>query len=219
MVSALLKTSTFGATDSMTLDGVPSSGCVFAVRARESAYCVSSFSSGWHGLMSVFAAAFLLGGCASTKDIHRKEAFDATTPFSAKVNHPSKIACWSVKRAFLAQGYMLDRATAESATLTGVKEFQEGDETNVTLRLQTSCADNNDGTSTVYATAMKEVNQVQAEKQHRAFGIGWATVTVPAGSAKVLRPISRETIADPEFYQRFYALVSKLALEYSRIAR
>ena len=160
----------------------------------------------------------LLAGCSSTKDFHRKETFNSTTPFSAKVNQPSKIVCWSVKRAFLAQGYMLDRSTAEAATLTGIKEFQADDETNVTLRLQTSCADNNDGTSTVYATAMKEVNQVQAEKQHRAFGVGWATVTVPAGSAKVLRPISRETVSDPEFYQRFYALVSKLAAEDARKA-
>lgn len=167
----------------------------------------------------VLAAALLVAGCASTKEFHKKETFNSTTPFSAKVNAPSKIVCWSVKRAFLAQGYMLDRSTAEAATLTGIKEFQADDETNVTLRLQTSCADNNDGTSTVYATALKEVNQVQAEKQHRALGIGWATITVPAGSAKVLRPISRETVNDPEFYQRFYALVSKLAAADARMAR
>jgi hypothetical protein len=168
-------------------------------------------------LFVLVVAALLAAGCSTTKEFHRKETFNSTTPFSAKVNAPSKVVCWSVKRAFLAQGYMLDRSTAEAATLTGIKEFQA--ETNVTLRLQTSCADNNDGTSTVYATALKEVNQVQAEKQHRAFGIGWATVTVPAGSAKVLRPISRETVNDPEFYQRFYALVSKLAAEDMRAAR
>jgi hypothetical protein len=167
----------------------------------------------------VLVATLLVGGCASTKEFHRKETFNSTTPFSARVNAPSKVVCWSVKRAFLAQGYMLDRSTAEAATLTGIKEFQADDETNVTLRLQTSCADNNDGTSTVYATALKEVNQVQAEKQHRAFGIGWATITVPAGSAKVLRPISRETVNDPEFYHRFYALVSKLSKEDARAAR
>lgn len=164
-------------------------------------------------------AASLLASCASTKEVHRKEAFQSGTPFSAKINRPSKVVCWSVKRAFLAQGYMLDRSTAEAATLTGVKEFQTDDDTNVTLRLQTSCADNNDGTSTVYATAMREVNQVQAEKQHRSFGIGWATITVPAGSARVLRPLKRETVNDPEFYQRFYGLIAKLAEEDVRAAR
>lgn len=167
----------------------------------------------------LLVAAFVVTGCASTKDIQRKETFSAATPFSTKIPLPSKVVCWSVKRAFLAQGYMLDRATAESATLTGVKEFQSDDETNVTLRLQTSCADNSNDTTTVYATAMKEVNQVQEEKQHRALGVGWATVTVPAGSAKVLRPISRETVNEPAFYQRFYALVTKLAQEDARKAR
>lgn len=169
-------------------------------------------------LLYFLAAVLLISGCASTKAVHQKEMFNSVTPFSAKVNQPSKIACWSVKRAFLQQGYMLS-STAESATLTGVKEFQSDDETNVTLRLQTSCADNNDGTSTVYATAMREVSQVQNEKQHRSAGVGWATITVPAGSAKVLRPLSRETVNDPEFYQRFYALVSKLAAEDARGAR
>jgi hypothetical protein len=167
----------------------------------------------------LLVAVLFVTGCASTKDIQRKEAFTTATPFSTTIELPSKVVCWSVKRAFLAQGYMLDRATAESATLTGVKEFQSDDETNVTLRLQTSCADNSNGTTTVYATALKEVNQVQEEKQHRALGVGWATVTVPAGSAKVLRPISRETIKEPEFYQRFYALVAKLAQEDARKAR
>ena len=114
---------------------------------------------------------------------------------------------------------VLDRTTAESPTLTGVKEYQTDDDTNVTLRLQTSCADNSDGTTTVYATAMREVNIVQAEKQHRSAGIGWATVTVPAGSARILRPQSRETVQDPDFYKRFYALVSKYAEEDARTAR
>jgi hypothetical protein len=167
--------------------------------------------------LSLLTATLVLEGCSTTKAVHSRESFQqAGTPYSAKISRPSKIVCWSVKRAFLAQGYMLDRSTAEAATLTGVKEFQTDDETNVTLRLQTSCADNNDGTSTVYATAMREVNKVQRENQHRSVGIGWATITVPAGSAKIMRPLSRETVSDPAFYQRFYVLVSRLAEEDAR---
>ena len=123
-----------------------------------------------------------------------------------------------MKRAFLAQGYMLDRSTAEAATLTGVKEYHTDDETNVTLRLQTSCADNQDGTSTIYATAMREINKVQEENQHRSVGVGWATITVPSGSAKIMRPLRRETVSDPEFYKRFYSLVSRFAEEDARKA-
>ena len=165
----------------------------------------------------LLAAAFVLQGCSTTKEVARKESFQPVgTPYSARIAQPSKIACWSVKRAFLAQGYMLDRSTADAPTLTGVKEFQHDDETNVTLRLQTSCADNGDGSSTVYATALREVNKVQNETQHRSAGVAWATITVPTGSAKVLRPLRRETVSEPEFYQRFYALVSQLAAEDAR---
>jgi len=169
------------------------------------------------GLACLLTAALALHGCSTTNPVHRQESFQpAGMPYSAKIAQPSKIACWSVKRAFLAQGYMLDRSTAESATLTGVKEFHTDDETNVALRLQTSCADNGDGTSTVYATAMREVNKVQREAQHRSAGVAWATITVPAGSAKILRPLRRETVSDPAFYRRFYALVSQLAEEDAR---
>jgi hypothetical protein len=167
----------------------------------------------------LLTATLMLEGCGTTKVAQPRESFRAAdTPYSARIRQPSKVACWSVKRAFLAQGYMLDRATADAPTLTGVKEFQTDDETNVVLRLQTSCADNGDGTSTVYATAMREVNKLQRETQHHSAGVAWATITVPSGSAKVLRPLRRETVSEPEFYRRFYALVSQLAEEDARKA-
>ena len=39
---------------------------------------------------------------------------------------------------------------------------------------------------------------------------------VATGSAKVLRRSGARTVSDPEFYQRFYALVSQLAAEDAR---
>jgi hypothetical protein len=160
----------------------------------------------------LFVTAIVLAGCASTKEVHKAEAFQPQTQFSEKIQRPSKIVCWSVKRAFLSQGYMLDQA-ADSPTLTGVKNYQKDDETTVTLRLQTSCAENQDGTSTVFATASRDISKVQQEKQHRSGGIGWFTLTVPAGSRETLQIVRRETILDREFYQRFYALVKTFAEE------
>ena len=164
----------------------------------------------------LFVAVMVLAGCAS-KEVYREEAFKPQTQFSEKVQYPSKIVCWSVKRAFLTQGYMLDQS-ADSPTLTGVKNYQKDDETTVTLRLQTSCAENNDGTSTVFATASRDISKVQEEKQHRSGGIGWFTLTVPAGSRETLQIVKRETIRDAEFYQRFYALVKTFAEEDARNA-
>lgn len=172
---------------------------------RDSTYAPSVFFL----YLQLITAAIVLAGC-SAREIYREEAFRPETPFSATIQRPSKVVCWSVKRAFLSQGYMLDRS-ADSATLTGVKDYQTDDETTVTLRLQTTCAENNDGSSTVFATASRDVSKVQKEKQHRAAGIGWATVTIPSGSASTLRLIKRETVQDAEFYQRFYKLVRSIA--------
>lgn len=157
-------------------------------------------------------AAIVLAGCGTTREVYQGEAFQPNTQFSATIQRPSKVVCWSVKRAFLSQGYMLDRS-ADSATLTGVKDYTVDDETTVTLRLQTTCAENNDGSSTVFATASRDVNKVQQEKQHRSAGIGWFTVTIPSGSAESLRLIKRETVQDAGFYQRFYSLVKTFAEE------
>lgn len=165
--------------------------------------------------LHLLAAAILLAGCSTTKEVHKAEAFQPQTQFSEKIPRPSKVVCWSVKRAFLSQGYMLDQA-ADSPTLTGVKNYQKDDETTVTLRLQTSCAENNDGSSTIFATASRDISKVQREKQHRSGGIGWFTLTVPAGSRETLQIVQRETIQDPDFYKRFYALVKSFAEEDAR---
>jgi hypothetical protein len=167
----------------------------------------------------LLAVVIALAACSTTKEVHKAEAFKPQTQFSEKIARPSKIVCWSVKRAFLTQGYMLDQSSADSPTLTGVKNYQKDDETTVTLRLQTSCAENKDGTSTVFATASRDISKVQEEKQHRSGGIGWFTLTVPAGSSETLQIVKRETIQDAEFYQRFYALVKSFAEEDAGNAR
>ena len=101
---------------------------------------------------------------------------------------------------------MLERSS-ESGVLTGTRDSQPEDKVNVTVRLQTSCADNRNGTSIVFVTAEREVSKLQKMKQSTSAGIGPATITMPAGSAKVLGVVRRETIEDPNFYNSFFALV------------
>jgi len=158
---------------------------------------------------SSVAVTATLAACAS-HPVYHDETFAAETPFSTKVRGSGEVVCWSVKRAFLTQGYMLDRSS-DAVILTGSKDLQTDDDTNETLRLQATCVDNRDGTSSVFASASHEVSKVQNVKQSVSAGVGIATVTVPAGSEKVLRPISRATIKDPMFYERFYALVQSFA--------
>jgi hypothetical protein len=153
-------------------------------------------------VMLTIAAAVV--GCASKHDT--RGPFVASAPFSKTIPGSGDAVCWSVKRALLGQGYMLERSS-ESGVLTGTRDEQPEEKTNVTVRLQTTCADNRNGTSIVFVTAEREVSKLQRMKQSTSAGIGPATITMPAGSAKVLGVVRRETIVDPNFYSSFFALV------------
>jgi hypothetical protein len=145
----------------------------------------------------------LLAGCAS----HRPAPeFTTDAPFSRIVSGSGETVCWSVKRALLSQGYMLDRPN-DAGVLTGLRDEQSQPKLNVTTRLQTSCADNHNGTSIVFVTAVREENRLQKMKQMTAVGIGPATLTMPSGSAEVLGTVKRATITDQNFYNDFFSLV------------
>src|ERR1700739_162713 len=71
-------------------------------------------SSGFQ-LVQVAAAAALLAGCAHHPP---PKQFSATAPYSKTFTGSGDTVCWSVKRALLSQGYMLDRPN-DGGVLTG----------------------------------------------------------------------------------------------------
>src|SRR6267154_5995107 len=143
-------------------------------------------------LLTVAAAA---AGCASKHDT--RGPFVGSAPFSKTIAGSGDAVCWSVKRALLGQGYMLERSS-EPGVLTGTRDYQPEEKRNITVRLQTTCADNRNGSSIVFVTAEREESKLQKMRQTTSAGIGPATLTMPAGSAKVLGVVRRETIADPK---------------------
>jgi Uncharacterized protein conserved in bacteria (DUF2242) len=155
---------------------------------------------------SAILAATVVAGCASNKHNVTHGPFYSGAPFSKTIDGAGDVVCWSVKRAILSQGYMLERSS-EPGVLTGSRDYQPNDKLNVTVHLQTTCADNRNGTSIVFVTAEREESQLQKMKQTTSAGIGPATITMPSGSAKVLGTIRRETIQDPNFYNSFFSLV------------
>ena len=163
-----------------------------------------SHKSTGSGLVCVAAAASsLLAGCAHHPP---PQQFSAAAPFSRTFTGSGDAVCWSVKRALLSQGYMLDRPN-DSGVLTGTRDEQPNPKLNVTMRLQTTCADNRNGTSIVFVTATREENELQKMKQTTSMGVGPATLTMPSGSARVLGTVRRETIKAPDFYGQFFTLV------------
>ena len=155
---------------------------------------------------AVLAVAALLSSCASHKHELAQDSISAGAPFSKTFRGSGDVVCWSVKRALLSQGYMLDRNN-ENGVLTGTRDYQPSDKLNVSYHLQTTCADNRDGTSIVFVTATREDSQLQKMKQTTSMGVGPATLTMPSGSARVLGTVRRETVHDPNFYQSFFGLV------------
>jgi hypothetical protein len=164
-------------------------------------------------LASLLAVALTVTGCATKHDT--RGPFAGSAPFSKTIPGSGDAACWSVKRALLGQGYMLERST-EPGVLTGTRDYQPEKKVNVTIHLQTTCADNRNGTSIVFVTAEREESKLQKMKQSTSAGIGPATITMPAGSAKVLGVVRRETIVDPNFYNSFFVLVEGFVAQEGR---
>jgi hypothetical protein len=152
------------------------------------------------------AAALVVSGCASRKHELARDSISSQAPFSKTFTGSGDAVCWSVKRALLSQGYMLDRSN-DNGVLTGTRDFQPNPKLNVSYRLQTTCADNRDGSSIVFVTAQREDSELQKMKQTTSVGVGPATLTMPSGSARVLGTVRRETITDPGFYNTFFTLV------------
>ena len=166
----------------------------------------------------VVAAVITASGCASRKVDVAEASISSAAPFSRTFQGSGDAVCWSVKRALLSQGYMLDRPN-DSGVLTGTRDFQPDAKLNVSYHLQTTCADNRDGTSIVFVTAEREDNRLQKMKQTTSVGVGPATLTMPSGSAQVLGVVRRETIKDPGFYDRFFSLVQSLVDQEERTAQ
>lgn len=156
--------------------------------------------------VALLAVAAVSSGCATRDHELARDSISARAPFSKTFQGSGDTVCWSVKRALLSQGYMLDRSN-ENGILTGTRDFQPSEKLNMSYHLQTSCADNRDGTSIVFVTATREDSQLQKMKQTTSVGVGPATLTMPSGSARVLGTVRRETIKDPSFYQKFFDLV------------
>jgi hypothetical protein len=175
----------------------------------------SQLAAGTGRCAAAIAVAALVSACASHRHDVERGNFTAKEPFSKTLSGSADTVCWSVKRALLSQGYMLERP-AESGVLTGTKDYQPEPKLNVTLHMQTTCADNRDGTSIVFVTASREDSQLQRMRQTTSAGVGPATVTLPAGSAKVLGVVRRETIQDPAFYNSFFTLVEGYVAQENR---
>src|SRR5258706_3274719 len=139
-----------------------------------------------HRVVALLMVAAAVAGCASKHDT--RGPFVGAAPFSKTISGSGDAVCWSVKRALLGQGYMLERSS-EPGVLTGTRDYQPESKLNITLHLQTTCADNRNGTSIVFVTAEREESKLQKMRQTTTAGIGPSTGTMPAGATNSCPPL------------------------------
>lgn len=165
-------------------------------------------------LAVLFASAALLVGCASTRTappVSRFETFEQAEMHSKPFDADVAAACEAARRALLSQGYVLGAASAEF--VNGRKSFQPKDELHVELDIRVVCArDGNSGRSTlVFVSGTEERFALRKSSTSASVGVGViGSLSVPfSSSSDSLVKVASETIALPDFYERFFALIDR----------
>lgn len=146
-----------------------------------------------------------LAACGS-KPVHLTERFDPLAPFQYRIPAELERACEAARLALLSQGYATEELRANQ--IKGSKAFQPEKDNHVLIDFNVVCAATRTGT-TLYANALE--SRYDLKKTSQAAGISVASVgaiSLPWGSStESLVKVGGQTIADPDFYKRFYELV------------
>lgn len=162
-------------------------------------------------ILTAALCALLLAACGS-KAVYTKESFAADSPFQKRVTVKTAAACESARRALLAQGYLIDSASAEQ--IKSRKAYKSEDERSTFIEMQVVCAPDSTG-STLYATALLSTYDVKKTGQSASVGVkAIGSVSLPFGqSADSMVKVSDETIDDKAFYKRFFVAVDHILME------
>lgn len=155
--------------------------------------------------LSLFAA-LLLAACGGV-DVYREESFKADSPFKQNYPLPAAKACVAAQLAILSQGYKI--SLSDNSAIYAQKDFQPDDDINVTIELNVVCKEYQGG-SIVFANAVQTKYELKKSRQSTSLGIpSVGSISLPMGkTTESLVKIGGETVSDPLFYRRFFALVS-----------
>ena len=147
----------------------------------------------------------LVAGCGGV-DVYRGETFGENSPFKQSYSLPATKACIGAQLAILSQGYKI--GLADSSVIYAQKDFQPDDDTNVTIEINVVCKDYLAG-SILFANAVQTKYELKKSRQSTSLGIpSVGSISLPMGkTTESLVKIGGETVSDPAFYQRFFALV------------
>ena len=154
-----------------------------------------------------------LAACATTPTtkVSVSEDFASTDTFAHSFPGNDKAACEAARRALLSQGYMIDQAS--TALVRGRKNFQPGPDVHVQIGFTVVCAADSRGSNstTTFANAVRDRYSLKKSSSSASLGVGGVgSLSLPfGGSDDALVKVASETIANKQFYERFFALVER----------
>lgn len=155
-------------------------------------------------------AGLLLGACASPPPpAYNAETFNADSPFRYWSTNEPAAACELGRRALLSQGYQVD--DAKPLTIRGEKLFQPQPDYVMKLNITLVCLPSNVGAG-IYANALQTRYELKSRGTSAGVSVaGFGSINLPWSTDKdVLTKVGEETIADPDFYRRLFALIDAL---------
>lgn len=164
--------------------------------------------------MAALLAALALGGCVTTtpsRVAYEPEEFDSTTTHTRTYASSEADTCEAARRALLSQGYLVTMATPE--LVTGRKSFQPEFEVHVEFEFRVVCAreGRTQSHTIVFASALQDRYSLKKSNNSASVGVGvLGSLSLPfSASDEALVKVASETITDPRFYDRFFALIDR----------
>lgn len=150
-------------------------------------------------------AALLIAGCGGL-DVYQQEGFKEDSPYKQSYPVSAAKACNGAQLAILSQGYKI--SLGDGSVIYAQKDFQPDDDVNVTIEMNVVCKDYRSG-AIVFANAIQTKYELKKSRQSTSLGIpSVGSISLPMGkTTEALVKIGGETVSDPAFYQRFFALV------------
>jgi len=155
-------------------------------------------------------AALAGGGCASKPpSVYQSESFQRESPFVTWSTREPAGACELGKRALLSQGYQIDGSDA--VRVKGQKMFQPKPDQGVSLDITLVCLPSNVG-AVVYANALQTRFALKAASSSTGVSVaGIGSISLPwAADKEAMVKVGEETVTDPDFYRRLFALIDAL---------
>lgn len=161
------------------------------------------------GLPIALAGCFLAGCASSPPPVYSKETFNTESPFEHWSTREPVAACELGKRALLSQGYQVDDTKPES--IRGEKLFQPLPEHGMKLHISLVCLPSNLG-AVIYANARQTRFALKSRGSSAGVSVaGIGSISLPWSADKEdLVKVGEETVADPDFYRRLFALIDSL---------